>query len=67
MRSMLHYKCSLTRDFMAATLIAGERGPQVLEKVVWQRYFVTDCLKKLKKKKKCNSFREFFLKVKIMI
>ena len=52
MRSMLHYKCSLTRDFMAATLIAGERGPQVLEKVVWQRYFVNYCLKKLKKKKK---------------
>ena len=26
----------------------GERGPQVLEKVVCQRYFVTDCLKKLK-------------------
>ena len=28
---------------MAATLIVGERRPQVLEKVVWQRYFVTDC------------------------
>ena len=21
----------------------GERGPQVLEKVIWQRYFVTNC------------------------
>ena len=63
MRSMLHYKCSLTRDFMAATLIAGERGPQVLEKVVWQRYFVTDCLKKLKKKKKNEIvFVNFFSK-----
>ena len=28
---------------MAVTLIVGERGPQVLEKVVCQRYIVTDC------------------------
>ena len=28
---------------MAATLIVVEKGPQLLEKVVWQRYFVTDC------------------------
>ena len=26
-------KCSLSIDFIASTLILGERGPQVLEKV----------------------------------
>ena len=45
LQSMLNHKCSLTRDFIPITLIVGERGPQVLEKVVWRKYFVTDCRK----------------------
>ena len=28
---------------MAATLIVGERGSQVLEKMIWQKNVVTDC------------------------
>ena len=46
---MLSYKCVLTKEFMAATVIVGETEPQELGKMVWQKYFLTDCLKKLEK------------------
>ena len=38
-----NYKCILTKDVKAATLIVGERGSQVLEKLISQKNFVTDC------------------------